>query len=86
MHLTATEAHVPRYRLVMLRKNRGLSQRQVAAELGITDTHLGLLERGKSDPSVELLFRIARYYGCDVYEAWSDLAGSKPDSTINPDK
>lgn len=65
---------IPRKRLIELRKNKG-TQRKVAAELGITETYLRLLERGTATPSVEVLFKTAHYLNSDVYDCWGDLAG-----------
>ncbi|GLG00129.1 hypothetical protein Alches_01680 [Alicyclobacillus hesperidum subsp. aegles] len=86
MHNAAKNTYSPRTRLVELRRELGKTQREVAIDLGITQTHLGLLERGKATPSVDLLFKIASYYKSDVYEAWPDIAGSRPGSTTTLDK
>jgi DNA-binding XRE family transcriptional regulator len=43
--------------LARRRMDRGLSQRQVATKLGITQQRLSLLERGRRDPRLSLLRR-----------------------------
>ncbi|MEC0140437.1 helix-turn-helix transcriptional regulator [Paenibacillus macerans] len=67
----------PRKQLILLRKKVG-SQRKVASDLNISETYLRLLEKGKAQPSVELLFRTAHYLESDVYTCWPDLAGEAP--------
>lgn len=54
-------------RLVRLRKARGLSQKQVAADLGISQALLSHYERGIRECGLELTVRFADYYAvtCD---------------------
>lgn len=49
-------------RLRERRKHLGLTNGQVATYLGISRAHVSDMEHGKSNPSLELLARIARYY------------------------
>jgi transcriptional regulator with XRE-family HTH domain len=42
-----------------LRKVRGLTQEQLAVDSGIDLTYAGGIERGRRNPSVEVLIRIA---------------------------
>ena len=48
------------YRLVFRKKREalGLSQHKLAKQLGITQTFLSEIERGRKNPSLELFFRI----------------------------
>lgn len=48
------------YRLVLKRKREslGLSQHKLAEQLGITQTFLSEIERGRKNPSLEQFFRI----------------------------
>lgn len=48
------------------RLDRGMSQSRAAARLGIEQTRLSRLERGKTKVSIELLARIAALTGSDV--------------------
>lgn len=48
------------------RLDRGMSQSRAAARLGIEQTRLSRLERGKLEVSVELLARLASLTGSDV--------------------
>ncbi len=48
------------YRLIFKQKREalGLSQHQLAKQLGITQTFLSEIERGRKSPSLEQFFRI----------------------------
>ncbi|MGG4499137.1 helix-turn-helix domain-containing protein [Brevibacillus reuszeri] len=58
--------------LKSLRKEKG-TQREVAIDLGITETHLRELENGRSVPSTKLLKRIEHYFGVSDDELFPDL-------------
>ena len=47
------------YRLILKQKRErlGLSQHKLAAQLGITQTFLSEIERGRKNPSLEQFFR-----------------------------
>lgn len=62
----------PRKRLKEMRELKG-TQRQVAQELGITETHLRELENGRSVPGTRLLKRIEHYFGIPDEELFPDL-------------
>ena len=47
------------YRIRTLRKRHGLTQDQLAAQLGISTNHLGKLELGKRGVSLDLLVQLA---------------------------
>lgn len=42
------------------REQKGLSQHQLARQLGLTQTFLSEIERGRKNPSLEQLFRICQ--------------------------
>jgi transcriptional regulator with XRE-family HTH domain len=42
-----------------LRKERGLSQEELAGEAGIAMRHLGRIERGEGNPTVEIMGKLA---------------------------
>ncbi len=46
--------------LKIIRKEKGLTQEQLAEKVGIHPTYVGKLEGGKSNPSTLLLFKISR--------------------------
>lgn len=47
----------------MLRKRKGLSQEELALDAGIDLTYLGGIERGRRNPSLLVLVRIAEQLG-----------------------
>ena len=49
--------------LAALRRVRGLSQRQVAAELGISQALLSHYENGAREPGLNFVCRVCDYYG-----------------------
>jgi repressor LexA len=49
-------------KLRALREHRGLSYRQLAAELGVSHGHLSGLEAGAHMPSPEFILAIAAYF------------------------
>lgn len=53
-------------RLLELRKNRGVSQKALASELGISDAAITMMEKGKRFPSFEILIALADYFNCSV--------------------
>lgn len=42
-----------------IRKERGLSQVELAAKVGIDRSYMGFLERGERNPSLEVIAKIA---------------------------
>lgn len=55
-------------RLEELRKQRGIRQEDLAAELEVSRQTIGSLENGRYNPSIVLAIRIARYFGVPVEE------------------
>lgn len=53
-------------RLKVLRAMHDLTQEQLARELGVTRQTIIAIEKGKYDPSLELAFRIARFFEVKV--------------------
>lgn len=52
-----------REKLVYLRKQKNWSQHELSDQVGVQVTHISRLENGKSQPSVELLRKIAQAFG-----------------------
>ena len=48
------------------RKKKRWTMRQVAEELGITESCYCLYENGKRKPSFDVLVKLAKIYGCTV--------------------
>jgi len=55
-------------RLYQLRRERGLSQTQVAAAVGITQSAYAMIERGQRYPRKETMKKLADYFGVTVDE------------------
>jgi len=49
-----------------LRKELGLSQEELAHELGISRVYMGFIEQGRESPSLKLLMKIARRFDVKV--------------------
>ncbi len=47
-----------------------LTQEALANELGVTRQTILAIEKGKYDPSLELAFKIARYFGVSINEVF----------------
>ena len=63
-------------RLETLRKDRGLSQRELAQAAGMTRQGVGAIESGRSQPSVAIALALARALGTTVEELFG--TGSEP--------
>lgn len=53
-------------RLVYLRKQRGLSQRALSEQLGITRSAIGMYETGRREPDLETMTSLADFYRVDL--------------------
>ena len=49
-------------RIAVLRAERSLSRQALAREVGVNPQTIGFLERGDYTPSLELAFKISRYF------------------------
>lgn len=58
-------------RIAVLRTERGLTRQALAVALGINYQTIGYLERGEYNPSLELAFRIAEYFGMPLEAVFS---------------
>jgi putative transcriptional regulator len=58
-------------RIAVLRTERGLSRVALADALDINYQTVGYLERGDFNPSLELAFRIAEYFGLPIEAVFS---------------
>ena len=50
-------------RLAVLRAERGVSRKELAAAVGVNFQTIGYLERGEYNPSVELALKLSGYFG-----------------------
>ena len=66
-----------------LRESIGLSQKETAEKLGISNVHLCNVENGKAQPSSDLLAKYREIWGIDLYVfAWcesGDVAALPPE-------
>lgn len=57
--------------LKVLRAMKGLTQEQLAEELEVTRQTIHAVESGKYNPSLELAFKLARYFDTTIEEIFS---------------
>lgn len=50
------------------REAADLSQADLAAAVGVTRQTINAIERERYDPSIELAFKLARYFDCPIEE------------------
>ena len=55
-------------RLEQLRKQRGISQKELADALQVSRQTVGSLENGRYNPSILLAFKLARFFGMTIEE------------------
>lgn len=65
-------------RLKVLRAMHDLTQERLANDLGVTRQTILAIEKGKYDPSLELAFRIARYFHTTIEETFIYAAPDEP--------
>lgn len=53
-------------KLEEIRKQRGVTQEQLAADLKVSRQTIGSLENGRYNPSILLALKISRYFGMTV--------------------
>jgi len=58
----------PKTRLRELRQQQNLSLGQLAMRVGVHRTHIHKIELGQRLPAVEVLARLATYFGCPMEE------------------
>ena len=60
------ESEPPKIKLKDLRKKRGLSQREIAERLNLTKTTYWSYETGRTKPTIEIMFKLADYFGVSI--------------------
>jgi len=58
-------------RIAVLRSERALSRQTLAQEVGVNPQTIGFLERGDYMPSLELAFKISRYFNLPLEAVFS---------------
>ena len=61
-------------RLRVLRAERGWSQAELAGRIGVSRQAVNAIETGKHDPSLPLVFRLARLFDLRIEEIFDDGA------------
>lgn len=59
-----------RNRMVVLRAERGLSQREVADKLGVSRQTIISLEKNRYNPSLKLAFDISLLFNVDLHDVF----------------
>ena len=63
-------------KIKVYRAMNDLTQEGLAQALGVTRQTILAIEKGKYDPSLELAFRMARYFNTNIEEIFTFEAGS----------
>ncbi|MBP1929084.1 putative transcriptional regulator [Methanolinea mesophila] len=58
-------------RIKVYRAMHDLTQEALANELGVTRQTILAIEKGKYDPSLDLAFKIARYFGVTIEDVFT---------------
>jgi len=66
--LYTKEVEAMENRLSLLRKERGLTQQQLAEMAGVTRQTIIAIEAGKFNPSVILAFKLSKIFGLPIEE------------------
>lgn len=64
-------------RLHILRAEKRMTQEQLAREIGVTRATVAAIERGDYNPSLELAFRLARFFGRNIEAIFSIEEGER---------
>ncbi len=57
-------------RIEAIRKDRGIRQEEFAKALGVSRQTISSLENGRYNPSIQLAFKIARYFGMTIEDVF----------------
>lgn len=60
------------HRIKELRTAKGLSQEKLAFDSGITTTYLGLLERNRKNPTINVIEHLCHAMGVTLHEFFND--------------
>jgi putative transcriptional regulator len=58
-------------RIAVLRAERSLSRQALALEIGVNPQTVGFLERGDYVPSLELVFKLSRFFALPIEAIYS---------------
>lgn len=57
-------------RIEEIRKDRGINQEELAKALGVSRQTISSLENGRYNPSIELAYRLSKYFGMLIEEVF----------------
>lgn len=57
-------------RIEEIRKARGMNQEELAKALGVSRQTISSLENGRYNPSVELAYKLSKYFGMMIEEVF----------------
>jgi len=61
-----------RNKVAALRRERGITQEELADALEVSRQTISSIENGRYNPSLELAFRIARFFGLTIEEIFQE--------------
>ena len=67
---TSKGGTVLKNRIEEIRKSRGIRQEEFAKALGVSRQTISSLETGRYNPSIQLAFKIARYFGMTIEDVF----------------
>lgn len=73
------------FRIQQARNERGMTQEQLASQVGRNTNYIGNLENGRSCPSVKLLILLAKAFDVSVDSLLRDDPDINPTYTLNPE-
>lgn len=69
------------FKLYRLRK--GLSQFQLANEIDLSKDYIGRIERGTTNPTIEIIITMCNFLEVDIIQVFSKLSKSQLESMIS---
>ena len=57
-------------RIEEIRKARGVNQEELAKALGVSRQTISSLENGRYNPSIELAYKLSKYFGMTIEEVF----------------
>lgn len=67
---SAGEYSAMKNRIEEIRKERGVNQAELAKALGVSRQTISSLENGRYNPSIELAYRLSKYFGMTIEEVF----------------
>lgn len=64
----------------LYRLKKGLSQFQLANEIDLSKDYIGRIERGKTNPTVDIIVSICNFLELDIAQVFSKLSSEKFES------